>query len=676
MHIFRFVSLLLFIPLFYLYLQILTHSDYQNMKLKYKFIPLLISFLCSSVLLSAQSKKEIASYEQAVILMNQGKYNEAVPILRNLIRNNKEYIDASWTLSDLYGKMCNDEKRISTLVYIARPNMPRYANTLLRLGQAYHQTCNYEMALETYKKIPKESTTFYNRAAVKIKECEDAMEIMQHPVPFEFKNMGSNINTRFDDYWPSITADERYFSTTIKLNKLQGQSEFGRGIHEDIYLSKKENGVWQKTQNVGSSMNTIGNEGAQSISLDGRYMFFVACDRREGAGGCDIYYSIHEGDKWSQAINAGGPLNTRYWETCPSLSPTGDELYFASNRPGGVGKTDIWKCKVEVQPNGYLKFSEPVNLGKTINTDEDELSPFIHADNQTLYFSSKGRKGMGGYDVFVSYKNGDGWTEPKNMGYPINTCREEIGFVVNAAGDKAYFSSDGQEKNGQGRDIYELKLNDANNRPKNKMKYATGKILDATTHKPIQATIDVFSVETNKMVFRSVSDKATGEFIACVPENEEYGVNVSKKGYMFYSDNFAAKENIKIESKEGKNNLGLDKIEVGKKMTLKNIFFDFDKATLKKQSYIELNHVVKFMKENPTVRIQLSGHTDSKGSAEYNMTLSNDRAKAALEYLASKGVPRQRMEYKGYGKTQPIADNKTDAGRAINRRTEILIIGK
>lgn len=627
----------------------------------------------------AQTQKEIKTYENAVILVNEGRYKEALPILKELIRNNKEFIAASWTLSDLYEKMGDSEKRISTLLYIAKPNMPKYSATLLRVGKAYHETCNYEKAIEWYKMIPASDATFYKRGAIGIKQCEDALELVAQPVPFNYKNMGQNINTEFDDYWPSITADESYFSTTVKLNKRQGQSEWGKGCHEDLFLSKKVNNVWSKTQNMGSSINTIGNEGAQCISLDSRYMFFVACDRPTGAGGCDIYYSIREGDSWSPAINLGANVNTRHWETCPSLSPTGDELYFASTRPGGLGKSDIWKCRVEIQPNGHLKFSEAVNLGPTINTPDDEYSPFIHADNQTLYYSSKGMKGLGGYDVYVSYKDEKGgWTTPKNMGYPINTCKDEVGFVVNAHGDKAYFSSNGQEKNGMGREIYELILKEGNYKPNKAMKYATGKILDAQTNKPIQATIDVFNVETNKMVFRSVSDKETGEFITCTPEGEEYGVNVSKKGYIFYSDNFAAKNTNSTKPSELKerSNVTLDKIEIGKKMTLKNIFFDFDKATLKKQSFIELNHVAQFMRENPTVRIELSGHTDYKGSDEYNMTLSTDRAKAALEYLAKKGVPRSRMEYKGYGKTQPIADNKTEEGRAINRRTEIMIIGK
>lgn len=646
-----------------------------------KKIVILLSFLllCSSASIHAETKKEIKSYETAVLLMNEGKYKEALPILKELIRNNKEYIAPSWTLADLYGRMGNSEKKIATLAYIAKPNLPHYAATLLRLGKAYHETCDYDKALEIYKTISASDATFYKRAQIGIKQCEEALEFVANPVPFHYRNMGANINTEFDDYWPSVTADGSLFSTTVKLNKRQGESEFGKGVHEDIFLSKKVNGAWGKTQNVGRSMNTIGNEGAQSVSLDGRYMFFVACDRSTGLGGCDIYYSIREGDSWTPAINVGSPVNSRHWETYPTLSPTGDELYFASDRPGGIGKSDIWKTKVTIQPDGRLKFSDPVNLGPTVNTKEDDFSPFIHADNQTLYYSSKGMKGLGGYDIFVTYKQENGeWSTPKNMGYPINSCRDEFGFVVNAFGDKAYYASDGQEKNGKGKEIYELDLTEGNFIPAKRMKFATGKIVDATTNQPIQATIDVFSVETNKMVFRSVSDKKTGDFISCVPEKEEYGVNVSKKGYLFYSDNFAAKKPMKLKDVQGKetSSVELDKIEVGKKMTLRNIFFDFDKATLKKQSYIELNHVAQFMKENPTVKIQLSGHTDYKGSAEYNMTLSSERAKAALEYLVKKGVPRQRMEYKGYGKTQPIADNSTEEGRALNRRTEIMIIAK
>lgn len=646
-------------------------------------IAILLSAFCATMW--GQSKKDIKTYETAVILMNEGKYKEALPLLKGLVTSNKEFVDASWTLAELYSRMCDSEKQIATLVNVAKPKMPRYYNSVMRLAGAYHGLCDYTNAIKQYQLIPTSETTYYKRAQAGIKECEDALELKQEPVPFNFRNMGNAINTEFDEYWPSLTANEGYFSLTRKLNKRQGQSDFGRGIHEDIYLSKREDGAWGTAQNVGQSINSIGNEGAQSISLDGRYMFFVACDRQGGMGGCDIYYSIHEGKGWTPAINCGAPVNTRHWETSPSLSPTGDVLYFASTRPNGQGKCDIWACRVEIQQDGRLKFSEPINLGPTVNTPEDELSPFIHADNHTLYFSSKGRKGMGGHDIFVTYRDEKGkWSTPKNIGYPINTCKDETGFVVNAYGDKAYFSSDGQEKNWKGRDIYELTLAEGNMRPAQKMKYATGKIVDADKKQPMQATIDVYGTTSNRTIFRSVSDKESGEFIACVPSDEEYGVNVSKKGYLFFSDNFGGssksegntnKSSKKVDLTKD-NNVRLERIEVGKKITLKNIFFDFDKATLKKASHFELNRVAQFMRENPTVRIKLCGHTDYKGTKEYNMTLSNDRAKAAYEYLVKKGVPTNRLEYQGFGAEQPIADNKTDAGRALNRRTEILIIGK
>jgi len=620
------------------------------------------------------SKKEISTYENAVILVNEGKYKEALPVLNALVRDNKNFVEASWTLAELHGKMRNDPKKISTLQNVAKPKMPRYYNSVMRLAAAYHETCNYEEAVKTYELIPASESTLYRIAQREIQNGQNAIELRTHPVPFNIKNMGPNINTKFDDYWPSITADDGWFSTTVKLGKLEGESDFGRGVHEDIFISKKVNGEWEPIKNAGPALNTMGNEGAQSFSLDSRYLFFVACDRQTGLGGCDIYYSIRMGDTWSEAINPGAPLNSKYWETYPSLSPTGDELYFASNRPGGIGKSDIWKSKVTVLENGMLKFSEPVNLGPAINTPEDELSPFIHADNHTLYYSSKGMKGMGGYDVFVSYKDSLGkWSEAKNIGYPLNTCKDEIGFVVNAYGDKAYFSSDGQEKNGQGRDIYEIKLVEGNYRPLKKMKYAKGKIVDAETLEPIQAQIDVFSIKSNETVFRSVSDKRNGDFVVCAPEGEDFGVNVNKKGYMFYSDYFTPEDPFQFDLKAG---IPLDKIEVGKSVILRNIFFDFDEYTLKKESYLELDRLVSFLHQNPKVRIRLDGHTDIKGSQEYNMTLSVNRAKAAYNYLISKGIAKNRLEYKGYGKNVPIADNTTDAGRALNRRTEIVIIGK
>lgn len=668
------ISKLLFLPFFSSF-AIYTQKS-TIMRLKY--LPILLSLCFFSINAKGDnptaSKKEIKTYETAVILMNEGKFKEALPMLNKLTLENNKFVEAYWTLAELHAKMGNQDKRITTLKKIAKDKAPRYQNTVMRLAAAYHENCDYDNAIKTYQLIPESKSSFYTRATKGIEQCNEALELMRHPVPFEAKNMGININTDFDDYWPSITADEGWFSTTVKVGKREGESEFGKNVHEDIFIAKKANdGTWNPIKNAGAAMNTMNNEGAQSLSLDGRYLFFVACDRRTGLGGCDIYYSIRQGDEWSNAINPGKTLNSQYWETCPSLSPTGDELYFASNRPGGKGKSDIWKCKVTIEENGMLKFSEPENLGADINTAEDEFSPFIHADNHTLFFSSKGRKGMGGYDIFVSYKKeGGGWEEPRNIGHPINTCKDEIGFVVNANGDKAFYSSDGQENNKRGRDIYEIRLKEGNYRPKKKMKYAKGKILDAETGKPMQAKIDIFSIKSNEPTFRAVSDKSDGEFVACVPDDEDFGVHVSKKGYLFHSDYFANRDTLNFE----KRGVSLDKIEVGKKIILKNIFFDFDKTTLKKESYQELNRLIAFLRENPTVHIELSGHTDSKGKHDYNITLSENRALVAYNYLIKKGISAKRLTHKGYGPDKPIATNNTDKGRAMNRRTEITITAK
>ena len=647
--------------------------------MKYKIFTLLFVFSSLfSLSLFGQatnaSKKEVKNYENAVLLTNAGRYNDALPVLTTLVRENKNFAEAAWALADLYGRMRNDSMRISTLVNAAKPKIPRYYNSVMHLAEAYLEMCRFEDAVKTYELIPASENSFYRQAQRAIRQCRNAIELKKNPVPFKINNMGKNINTLYDDYWPSITADEEWFSTTVKLGKLEGESDFGHGVHEDIFISKKVDGKWAPIQNAGNSVNTMGNEGAQNLSLDSRYLFFVACDRPSGLGGCDIYYSVRMGDEWSEAINPGVLLNSRHWETYPCLSPTGDYLYFAGNRPGGIGKSDIWRSKVTILENGMLKFDEPVNLGPVINTPDDEFSPFIHADNRTLYYSSKGLPGMGGYDVFVSYRDSlDNWSKPQNIGYPINTCRDEIGFVVNAYGDKAYFSSDGQEDNGQGKDIYEIRLTEDNFRPMKKMKFAKGRIVDAETLTPVQAQIDIFSIKSNESVFRSVSDKKEGEFVACVPEEEDFGININKKGYMLYSAYFTPKDSLQFELQKG---IALERIETGKTMILKNIFFDSDDYTLQKESYLELDRLIAFLIQNTRVRIRLSGHTDNKGSSEYNQKLSENRAQMAYNYLITKGIPQTRLEYKGFGKDMPIADNNTESGRAQNRRTEIVIIEK
>ena len=408
------------------------------------------------------------------------------------------------------------------------------------------------------------------------------------------------------------------------------------------------------------------------FSFDGRYMFFVACDRKAGMGGCDIYYTTKNGDTWSTPINPGEPLNSKFWESSPSLSAAGDELFFASNRPGGQGNKDIWKCKVKMAEDGTLQFSNPVNLGSNINTSDDEFSPFIHADNKTLYFSSTGHQGLGGYDIYLSRRTKNGtWGPAVNLGYPLNTNKDEMGFVVNAIGDNAYFSSDGIENNGRGKDIYEVSLyKGARPEP---VKAFKGKVIDADTEKGIQAHVELYRLEDNVVVSESVSDSKTGEFMSCLPADKEYGFNVNKKGYLFPSGYFGKNDSMEIKVSK---KIKLPKIEAGRTFILKNVFFDFDLYDLKKESRAELDRLYDFLVENYNIKLELGGHTDIRGSYDYNITLSNNRAKAVYDYLVNKGINPDRLTYKGYGPDRPIAPNDTEEGMALNRRTEATVISK
>ncbi|MDR1678229.1 MAG: OmpA family protein [Prevotellaceae bacterium] len=620
----------------------------------------LIAFPSASMAqkLTSKQKKARQIFTEARLIPDE---KEKIKKLKESIELDNELVESYWLISATYKELGDEVNTIIWLEKVCKPKFKNFDRTCFRLGKEYYGTGQYEKARETFGKAGNKYTQWQEK-------CNVAIDIKKRPVPFTPVNL-TRVNTDYDDYWPSITADGKQISTTV----LVGQREGARSLtaQEDIYHSALlANGEWSKGEPIGAPTNTPQNEGAQSFSVDGRYMFFIACDRASSVGGCDIYYSIRRGNMWSPAINPGKPLNSQYWETNPSFSPAGDELFFSSNRPGAVGGSgkDIWRSKVFIADNGQLAFSEPKNIGAPVNTSEEEFSPFIHADNKTLYFSSTGHDGLGGYDIFYSRRDDSGvWSTPRNIGYPINTHREEIGFCVNAQGNKAYLSSNGILKNGRGKDIYEIDLPEEL-RPE-PMDFFEGKVWDSKTQKPIQAKIEVYKLDNDKTVFQSVSDEVTGEFQAFLPTADEYGYTVEKKGYLFVSGNLQQRDSLHTSKKV----VDLRAIAVGEKVTLNNIFFDFDKSNLQSVSYSELKRVARFLRINSKVSVELAGHTDNVGSRDYNMRLSQARAKEVADYLLKQGVPPERVSYKGYGPDQPIADNATDEGRAKNRRTEIVI---
>ncbi|MCR6721310.1 MAG: OmpA family protein [Chitinophagaceae bacterium] len=469
-------------------------------------------------------------------------------------------------------------------------------------------------------------------------------------------NAGSNINTSEPEYFPALTIDGKELVFTRALGKR----------NEDFFSSRKtESGEWEPAQPMKGSINTPMNEGAQTISQDGTWLVFTACNRRDGFGSCDLYISFLEENGWSEAINLGGSINSDQWESQPCLSPDKKELYFASRRPGGIGGSDIYVSRL--QPNG--KWGTPENLGPEINTPGDEQSPFIHADNQTLYFVSNHWPGYGDDDLFLSRKGpGGSWSKPENLGYPINTINKEATLFITADGKTAYYASDRSDSKGSW-DIYSFELREAI-RPTPTL-WVKGKVFDSKTRAGLPSTVELTDIANNKIVSQIQTDER-GNYLVTLPIGRDYAFNVNRKGYLFYSDNFMLSSNAADSTYE--KDIPLQPIEVNASFVLNNIFFDNNEYALKPTSTSELEKLVQLLKENPSLKIEISGHTDNVGKPADNMVLSNNRAKAVMNFLNSQGIALTRLIAKGYGETRPVSDNNTEAGRAKNRRTEVKVL--
>lgn len=525
---------------------------------------------------------------------------------------------------------------------------------------------DYSNALTHFKAyLAQQGMSEKNRAAaqINVKNCEFAIEAVKKPVPFNPESAGEGINTTNDEYWPSITADGETLIFTRQL--VLGENGYRTQPQEDFYVSVFSGGAWQKAANAGYPLNSRMNEGAQSLSSDGNSMYFTACDRPGGFGSCDIYYSSFADGKWSDPVNLSAPVNTSGWESQPSISADGHTLFFSSSRPGGIGGKDIWLTRLKNDNT----WSMPVNLGPTINTTGDEMSPFIHFDGKSLYFSSDGRPGMGGFDIFKSTMINDStWSDPVNLGYPINTYNDELGLIIGSDGKKAYFSSVRDNRNGK--DIFQFDLYESA-RPA-PVSYIKGKVFDKITGKTLKAEYELINLSDGKKIVKKSTDN-TGDFLVCLPSGYNYGINVSKTGYLFYSENFMF-EGVHSIAEPFVKKINLSPIRVGEKMQLSNVFYEVDSWELKKESIAELDNLAALLAANKDIVIEIGGYTDSTGSAEHNQVLSEKRALSVVNYLIGKGINTTRLKYKGYGNADPIGDNVTSEGRKLNRRTEAKII--
>lgn len=643
------------------------------MKKYFIFFFMLGSFL-SSGQSSSNEKKAIKIFEQARIAYESKLLNKSLSLLDEVLAIDPVFIDVYLLKSDIYQDMDSiglQIKAVEAALKIAPDKNPKL---YYLLGKAYYRSGKYQIANNAYQNYLKRADVnapLAVKARQSVEKCLGAVNLLKYPVPFQSVNLGDNINSEDDEYWPTITLDGK----TIIFTRLVGSKSISPQhpiAQEDFYTSNLVDNVWQPSTPL-TSINTIYNEGAQTISTDGKLLFFTACTRSDGIGSCDIYYSRNKAGNWSVAQNVGEPVNSTSWESQPSISANGETLYFVSSRNGGKGGMDIWKCKLKgFSAWGTPIWGTPVNLGDSINTPGNEMSPFIHSDGKTLYFASDYWPGMGGYDIFYSrQKNDSVWTRPQNIGYPINSFKDEQGLVVDAAGKNAYYSSD--RPGSRGMDIYSFELyKEARPTP---VSYIKGKVVDEDSGAPVCAKVELTDLENSKSVIKGESCWEKGEFLMCLPLGKEYAFNVSKEGYLFYSDNFQLKEKKEIIDPYILE-IKMKKIKVGGAVVLRNVFFNTASFDLLPESKVELQKLIEFLNLNKTVFIEIEGHTDNVGSAEMNQKLSESRAKEVYKYLINKSIDANRMKYKGYGLTQPVSSNDTPDGRALNRRTEFMIIKK
>jgi outer membrane protein OmpA-like peptidoglycan-associated protein/tetratricopeptide (TPR) repeat protein len=596
--------------------------------------------------------------------------------------------------------------------YELNPNVAPDIN--LQIGISYHLKADWDNAIkyyQNYKKVvdPKKPGAM-EEIDKKIQECKTGKELMKKPERVWVDNLGKTINTEFPEYGPFISADESVIIFTGRRSDTEGggKDPGDDKYFEDVYISRKnDKGEWEKAVNIGKLINNENNHDAPAgLSPDGKKLFVFYGNKGNG----DIYVSEFKEGAYLKPEKLSNNVSTKdYYESSATVSFDGKELFFASDRPGGLGGEDIYTSRWDEKKK---EWGPAVNLGTTINTKYRETGIFLHPDGETMYFSSQGHTTMGGFDIFVSKRGEDGkWGEPKNIGWPINSPDDDVFFAVSGSGRYGYYSSYRSDGFGE-KDLYRITFLGAAKNPltssednllaslaqpvraitiEPKVEVSTvslailkGVIRDAKTKVPLEAKIEIYDNEKNELVTTVMSDSKTGGYLVSLPGGKNYGIAVKADGYLFHS------ENVDIPKASGyreyEKNIDLKKVEVGETIVLRNIFFDYDKATLRDESRNELERLVKLMKDNPTLRIEISGHTDSQGDAAYNQKLSENRAKAVVEYLVKAGIDAGRLEFKGYGEAKlqvtdaEVSQMKTktekEEAHQQNRRTEFKILAR
>ncbi len=627
--------------------------------------------------LSTSSKKAEKLFWKAQQERRARDFPAAIASLEKALEIDEDFVEAHHLMGALllvYGKNDRAAEHFRAALEKA-PNNPEFLGLYPIVTDLAIRDGNYEEAQKYGKKFLSlnPNTARYQKHITAVEQilrtCEYALNGMKTPIEFNPTPLNEEVNRFEQQYFPVLTADQQTLIYTARLNNTSDES---------MYQSIKVDGEWQQPEYL-TSINTHFNEGTCSISADGRFLIFTACDqfnnprrRVPGAwpvyGSCDLFMARKVGGEWEKPENLGEVVNTRHWESQPSLSADGRTLFFVSDRPGGLGGKDIWITRRD----SSNQWTTPINLGAPVNSWADDISPFIHVNGQTLFFASDGHPGYGGLDLFRSERKGDAFSDPENLGYPINTHRDQVSLFITADGLKGYYSD--EVRKDERTILSKLQVFDIPEalRLKNKSDFVKGVVYDAKTKEKLEANIDLVNLANEQVVSSVTSDAKYGNYLIVLTQGAEYALYVNKKGYLFQSRSFDYTQIDALDSVTV--DIYLEPIASGSTITLNNIFFESGSYALLDKSQTELNKLVGFMKENPEMKIEIAGHTDDVGSDSDNLTLSKNRAKAVVEYLTENGISKERMQSEGYGETQPIVPNTSDANRAKNRRIDFKIL--
>ncbi|MEQ9422772.1 MAG: OmpA family protein [Cyclobacteriaceae bacterium] len=640
------------------------------MKRLFILIMILVSFnpAMSQNALTSTDKKAIKFYNEAGDLIIRRQFNAAIVALTKAISKDPNFTEAHLRKAGIFRTLVQyDEAAKHYQAAIdSHPDHELNQSAYFYLGDHNFYSGNYQDAkqnLERYLSYENLKPKNVDKVKWLLSNAEFSLQGIQNPVDFNAYPLPSPLNQFKLQYFPVLTVDN---NTIIFTRRLGTQPH----NDEDIYVSSKNaDNQWTEPISISRNINTRTNEGTCSISADGKLLMFTSCQGPDSFGSCDLYVSRKSGDQWSLPENVGEPINSKAWESQPSLSADGRTLYFVSNRGGGHGKRDIWVSSMS--PDG--SWGEPRNLGDRVNTKEDDISPFIHVNGQSLYFASEGHLGFGGLDLYLTEKQNGDWKTPSNLGYPLNDHQDQASLFISSEGLKGYYSHEESDVlhgliSGQ---IYEFDV-PVEARIKKKSTFLTGRVMDSETNEFISAELELFELASGALVSKVNSDDVDGTYLVVLSEGGEYGIYITAPGYIYKNVNFNFVQKPLNEPEVL--DIYLDPIKKGVKTVLNNIFFDYDKYDLKEKSITELGEVVKFLNANPGISIEVGGHTDDVGSDVYNKELSQKRAQSVVDYLVSNGVAADRILSKGYGSDDPIAPNDNDENRAQNRRIEFKIL--